>query len=47
MGGVYMRDKDYDAHKGCCYRDTCTKDLEKCCFMKTEEKKCIIGGCKK
>ena len=42
-----MKDKDYDAHKGCCYRYDCNKDLEKCCFMKTEEKECIIGGCKK
>ena len=41
-----MLDKNVDAHDGCCYRKDCEKDIEKCCYMKTKNKKCLIGGCK-
>ena len=25
--------KEDDDHKGCCYRRTCNKNLEKCCYL--------------
>ena len=33
--------KKCNPHEGCCNRHTCTKDLEKCCYMVRRE--CIIG----
>ena len=38
--------KHTNVHEGCCYRETCTQNLEKCCYLKLEERKCLIGGCK-
>ena len=43
LNGVMM--KKENIHDGCCYRENCNKDIEKCCFLKTKENNCIIGGC--
>jgi hypothetical protein len=40
-----MGKKEEKIHDGCCYREHCDKDIEKCCFLKTKEKKCMCGGC--
>lgn len=40
-----MKEKE-EVHDGCCYRKTCNHDVEKCCYLKSKEKDCMIGGCK-
>ena len=42
-----MKKRENDVHKGCCYRESCDKDLEKCCYLHKKTNKCVIGGCEK
>lgn len=32
-------------HHGCCYREKCDKDLEKCCYLQGKQN-CLINECK-
>lgn len=37
-----MKPRKIDPHDGCCYRENCSHDLEKCCFLQSRNKKCMI-----
>ena len=38
-----MKQENNEFHEGCCYREHCNHEIEKCCYMQMKNKKCILG----